>query len=191
MCRDSVITPKENDLDVVEKFKESLIFDGSRYTLSLPWKQEIGVLPDNFLLCKGRLNSLLKRLRRNPKLLKQYDDITKQQEIGGIVENVDPAEHEVGKVHYIPHREVLRDSVTSSLRIVYDGSAKVKDGISINDCLETGPCLLSKISDILVRFRCFKYALTRDIKAACLNIRVNEIERDFLHFLWFSDINEK
>ena len=179
---DSVITPEENDLGVVEKFKESLIFDGSRYTVSLPWKQEIGVIPDNF--------SLLKRLRRNPKLLKQYDDIIKQQEIGGIVANVDPAQHEVGKVHYIPHREVLRDSDTNSLRIVYDGSAKVKDGISINDCLETGPCLLPKIFDILVRFRCFKYALTSDIKAACLNIRVNELERDFLRFLWFSDINK-
>ena len=99
-------------------------------------------------------------------------------------------EHEVGRVHYIPHREVIRDRETTRVRIVYDASAKVKNGISLNDCLETGPCLLPKIFEILVRFRCFKYALTSDIKSAFLNIRVNERDRDFLRFLWISDIHE-
>ena len=68
------------DTEVIESFKKGLSFDGSRYTASLPWKQEIGTIPDNYILCKGRLRSLLKRLRETPILLKQYDDVIKQQE---------------------------------------------------------------------------------------------------------------
>ena len=169
-------------------FKKGLSFDGSRYTVSLPWKQEIGTIPDNYILCEGRLRSLLKRLRENPILLKQYDDIIKQQEADGIVESVPSMEQEIGKVHCIPHREVVRDRETTRVRIVYDASAKVKERISLNDCLETGPCPLPKIFEILVRFRCFKYALTSDIKSAFLNIRVKEEDRDFLRFLWATAI---
>ena len=40
----------------------------------------------------------------------------------------------------------------------------------------------------MVRFRCYKYALTSDIKSAFLNIRVNELDHDFLRFLWIDDI---
>ena len=121
-------------------------------------------------------------------LLKQYDDVIKQQEADGIVESVPSMEEEIGKVHYIPHREVVRDRETTRVRIVYDASAKVKDRISLNDCLETGPGLLPKIFEILVRFRCFKYALTSDIKSTFLNIRVKEEDRDFLRFVWATDI---
>ena len=75
-------------------------------------------------------------------------------------------------VHYIPHREVIReDRDTNKFRIVYDGSAKIKNGISLNDCLETGPCMLPHIFGILIRFRSFKYVITIDIKSAFLNIK--------------------
>ena len=76
------------------------------------------------------------------------------------------------------------------MRIVYDASAKMKNKPSLNDCLQVGPCMLPKIFDIMVRFRCFKYALTSDIKSAFLNIRIKNEERDYLRFLWISDIHE-
>ena len=44
--------------------------------------------------------------------------------------------YEVGAVHYIPHREVVREERdTTKLRIVYDASAKMKNKPSLNDCL--------------------------------------------------------
>ena len=111
------------------------------------------------------------------------------QQDEGIIENVENEIWKAGDVHYIPHREVVRqDRDTTKIRIVYDASAKVKNGISLNECLETGPCMLPKIFEILVRFRCYRYALTSDIKSAFLNIRVNEEDRDFLRFLWVDNI---
>ena len=182
----------EKDFDVMKNFEESVKYDGSRYTVKLPWKDNHDVLPDNYLLCKGRLKSLLKRLKNDPELFKQYDDIIRKQEEEGIVENVNNKIYNAGCVHYIPHREVIRpDKETSKVRIVYDASARVKNGLSLNECLEAGPSMLPKIFDVLVRFRCFLYAVTSDIKSAFLNIRVDESDRDFLRFLWIDDIHKE
>ena len=123
--------------------------------------------------------------------MKEYDEIIRKQE-EGIVETVDCLDvpNKPGSVHYIPHREVIReDKDTTKLRIVYDASAR-NDGPSLNDCLETGPCLLPKIFDILTRFQTYKYALTSDIKPAFLNIRVDPEDRDFLRFLWVENIED-
>ena len=88
-----------------------------------------------------------------------------------------------GTVHYIPHRLVIRDGrETTKIRVVYDASANI-NGPSVNESLETGPCLLTKIFDILVRFKANKYGLTSDIKATFLNIRIAKEGRDFLGFL--------
>ena len=69
-------------------------------------------------------------------------------------------------------------------------SSANKNGPSLNEFLKAGPCLLPKILDILVRFRAYKYGLTSDIKAAFLNIRDVEEDRDFLRFLWISNFVE-
>ena len=64
------------DTEVIQSFKKGISFDGSRYTVSLPWKQEICIIPDNYILCKGRLRSLLKRLLRKSNIatmISQYD----------------------------------------------------------------------------------------------------------------------
>ena len=54
------------------------------------------------------------------------------------------------KVYYIPHHAVIRtDKQTMKLRIVYDASAKV-NGLSLNECLYTGPSLGQNIFDISV-----------------------------------------
>ena len=61
----------------------------------------------------------------------------------------------------MPHHAVIReDKKTTKLQIVYDGSAR-KDGddVSLNDCLLTGPNLIPKLFDILVRFRLYPIAL--------------------------------
>ena len=149
------------------------------------------MLPDNYLHCKGHLDSLLKRLRKNPKLLEEYDSIIKNQLKEGIVERVDENSGDAGKLHYSPHREVIReDKSTTKVRVVYDLSAKMKNCPSINECLEIGNCMLPKIFEVIVRFRS-DIALTSDIKSAFLQIRVNEADRDFLRFLWIDDVRKE
>ena len=87
--------------------------------------------------------------------------------------------------HYLPHRPVVKEaSVNTKIRPVFDPSAKGPSGVSLNDCLETGPCLLPSLVEILIRFRRWKIALTSDIQKAFLQIRVRREDQDVHRFFW-------
>ena len=177
---------------VVKEFQESISFDGNNYHVWLPWKCDPDVLPDNFTMCKSRLSALLTRLHADPKRLKEYDDIIKKQEVDGIIESVNRYEIvNLGKVHYIPHRDIIKDRETTKTRIVYDASAKPRNNPSLNDCLEKGPYQLPKLFEILIRFRARRYALVSDIKSAFLNIRIDQNDRDYLRFLWVQEVEKE
>ena len=95
--------------------------------MSLPFKEGHALLSDNFTLSKQRLMPLLKRLKTQPQVLAEYNEILEEQEQLGIIETVPVTEiaAEVGEVHYLPHRAVTRkDKQTTRLRIVYDASAR-------------------------------------------------------------------
>ena len=61
------------------------------------------------------------------------------------------------------------------------------DNLSLNDCLQTGPNLIPKLFNILVRFRLHPVVLVADIEKAFLMIGIAEGDRDKLRFLWFEN----
>ena len=150
------------------------------------------MLPDNYLLSRKRLDGLIKRLRHDPKVLKEYDSIIQSQRSQGITEEVNPQEESAnGQIHYLPYHAVLRrDKSTTKVRVVYDASAR-STGCSLNKCLHKGPKFDQKILDnhILIRFQTYKIALTADIEKAFLMVSVQESDRDVLRFLWFDDVH--
>ncbi|XP_068712813.1 uncharacterized protein [Montipora foliosa] len=174
-----------------ETFQEQISFKNNRYEVHLPWKTPHPSLPDNYELNRKHLENLLKRLRQEPEILKEYDSVIKEQLQRGIVEVVEkPSEGGVGRVHYIPHHAVIRtDKSTTKLRVVYDASAK-SDGVALNDCVYTGPPLAENIFDVLLRFRVNQVALTGDVEKAFLMVGTTEEDRDVLRFLWVDDIDK-
>ena len=172
-----------NDV-VLKKFNEKIFHNGKRYVNSLPFKSDDEFVPDHYSLCFRRLLSLLQYFEKHPKRMEQYIDVFKAYERDGIIEKVfdsgDP-----GRVHYMPHRPVIReDKDTSKIRPVFDGSAKEKGGMSLNDHLYPGPSLLGRIFDIIIRF-CFKeVALIADITQAFLNFEIAAEHKDYLRFLF-------
>ena len=123
---------------VLEAFEKNLSFQDGKYLVHLPWKEQHGLLPDNFENCVARLSSQLKRLRKDPEILKEYDSIIQDQLQSGIIEQVDCAKRpDVGRVHYLPHHGVVRrDALTTKLRVVFDASSRPSSDIpSLNKCL--------------------------------------------------------
>lgn len=56
-----------------------------------------------------------------------------------------------GEVHYLPHRHVIhKERDTTKIRAVFDASCST-NGTSPNECLYSGPNLLTKIFDILIK----------------------------------------
>ena len=184
---------KERQDVFLEDYLTKVKFNGVRYEVSLPFKEEHPVIPDNYLLAQNRLASSLKRLKAKPDILQQYNTVIKEQLNSGVVEMIDKRHEEQclpGTVHYIPHKEVVKeDRTTTKLRVVYDASAKSRTEPSLNDCLLPGPALTPLIFDILLRFRFHKVALIGDLEKAFLNIEINPEERNLLRFLWIDDIN--
>ena len=179
------------DSAVVKNFDREITFKNGRYQVSLPWKPSHEALPDNYHLSKKRLLSLLRRLKQNPSILKEYDATIKDQLSRGIVEvvgDIGSQPQPPGPIHYLPHHAVIKwDKQTSKLRIVYDASAR-GDGPSLNDCLLVGPKFGQSIMDIVLRFRVHSVALMSDIEKAFLMISVSPTDRDVLRFLWIDDV---
>ena len=184
---------KNREEECYEDYLAKAKFNGSRYEVSLPFKEEHPTIPDNCLVAQKRLSSSLARLKSKPDILQQYDDVIKDQLNSGVIELVDKSrDQEVipGTVHYIPHKEVVKeDRTTTKLRVVYDASAESQNEPSLNDCLLPGPALTPLIFDILLRFRLHRVALIGDLEKAFLNVEVNPEQRNLLRFLWINDIS--
>ena len=108
-----------------EEFSDEIsINDEGRYEVNLPFKISHPALPDNFEECKNRFISKFNRLKKTPELLTKYDEIFKEQEKLGIIENVNTP-GEIWHTYYLPHHEVVReDKDTTKLCIVFGASSK-------------------------------------------------------------------
>ena len=129
----------ENELSVSEKFSQKTTFNGERYSVALPWKEDHPLLPDHLDLHRKRQQGLLKRLKQNPPLLKDYHSVIKDHIDHGIVEVVDNPLSGTDRTHYLPHHCVVQhDKSITKVRVVYDASTRT-DGPSLNDCLYVRP----------------------------------------------------
>lgn len=172
----------------LQRFEESVKFCNDRYEVALPWKSDVAKsdLQNNVKLARKRLDNLCRRFDKDPCLKMTYDSVFIEYEQEGICEEVPPSELEsIHPTYYLPHRPVVRESSSSTrVRPVFDASAAGYNGISLNDCLETGPSLNPDLVAILLRFRRWPIALTADITKAFLQISVRQEDRDVHRFLW-------
>ena len=105
------------------------------YETGLLWKGNHPPLADNKDGSIKRLESLVRKLDKQPDMLEKYDSIIKDQLSRGIVERVE--EKPKGKEFYIPHKPVVHETAESTkTRIVYDASARPNErSPSLNECL--------------------------------------------------------
>nr|XP_047139071.1 uncharacterized protein LOC100199492 [Hydra vulgaris] len=150
----SVETIESPESCVMYQFERDLTHNRERYITKLPFKTDHDFLPVNYNICKKRLANLKVTLN-DKQLVTEYNQIFIDYEKNNIIERVSESDifKEPGCVHYLPHRPVIRkDKDTTKIRAVFDASCSTT-GPSLNDCLYSGPNLLSKIFDILLKFR--------------------------------------
>ncbi|XP_065224342.1 uncharacterized protein LOC135848370 [Planococcus citri] len=171
----------------LEQFYKNIEFTEKRYQIRWPWKDFPPSLPDNFGLAVGRLKSLQRKL--TDENFNEYNNIIETQLKAGIIEEVNERiEKSAVQVHYLPHHPIITPEKTTSLRIVYDGSAKVsKTAKSINDLIYKGSNLLANGCGIILRVRLHTIALISDIEKAFHQLMIHPTDRDFVRFLWLHD----
>lgn len=109
--------------------------EGGRYSVGLPWKDNVPFLLNNRGTALKRLISSAKRLQEKG-LFDSYDQIFTSWEDEGFIERVSSS-LEVGTIHYLPHRPVVKDNTTTPVRPVFDASCRAGRAPSLNDCLFT------------------------------------------------------
>ena len=92
-----------------------------------------------------------KRLASDPTYSKSYSDFIKEYEKLQHMKLVSNSNPEPQHCYYLPHHGVLRESsLTTKLRVVFNGSSKTTSGYSLNDLLHTGTKLQTDLFDVLI-----------------------------------------
>ncbi|CAJ0594653.1 unnamed protein product [Cylicocyclus nassatus] len=164
------VAQEKIDQQVWNQFKETIEKREDGYYVRLPWKSIPFELPDNKAIALRRLESVWNTLRKDEKLLEQYNEVFEEQLKANILEEILEDSVALGEhIHYVPHQAVITpQKTTTKLRIVFDASAHYKASPSLNDVLHRGPVILPQLYGLLLRFRIGKIAIISDVEKAFL-----------------------
>lgn len=183
------ISEESGDMKPLDKFaldawKASLSFRNGVYSVGLTFNPNHPELIANKNSVMAQYLRLEEKFKREPEYAALYEEVLQEHaRVGDTEKCTGPGK--LGKTRHMPHSGVLRpEKLTSQLRVVFNGSAKDKNGISLNDCLLAGPAGDQDLFKILLAFREKRVAFQGDVKRMYLCIEVNEEDRDFLRFLW-------
>ena len=146
-----------------------------------------GHLPvsNEFNICVTRLRQLHSRLKKNKELLRDYDNVIKDQVKSEIIEAVPENDENQTQTHFLSHVSVIRtDRETTKIRVGFEGSAKTDNSTAfIKKCLEKGPNLVPHLFDVVIKFRGYPIAVVADFEKAFHLIQIHPDDRGMLRFL--------
>ncbi|XP_077292805.1 uncharacterized protein LOC143915858 [Arctopsyche grandis] len=153
-----------------------------RFMVRLPFKADSHLLGDSRTAAEKRFRALKGRFARNEQFRNRYEAFLQEFiDLGHMSE----CNSESVPNFYLPHHAVSKESsLTTKLRVVFDGSAKSSSGTSLNDVLHVGPRVQDDIFDILLRFRQHSVAVTADIEKMYRQIRVHPDDQPFQRIIW-------
>ena len=180
----------QDDKRVLDVWNESIKLIDQHYEMDIPFKVTPPELIDNKKMAEKRLQSLGRRLSKDPDLHRLYKTGIEDLLQKGYAEPVQDSEDEKddGIKWYIPHHSVTSPNKPGKLRIVFDCAAEY-GGTSLNKQVLQGPDMTNKLIGVLLRFREDNIAIMGDIEAMFHQVRVSPQHRDALRFLWWKDGN--
>ncbi|XP_004934341.2 uncharacterized protein LOC101737233 [Bombyx mori] len=132
-----------------------------------------------------RFLNLEKKLQADRYLRVKYIDFMADYQKLGHMSPCHPSTFAHKPHFYIPHHGIFK-SGSDKLRTVFDGSCKSSNGVSLNDCLHTGPALQQDIVDIILSFRTHPVVFSTDICMMFRNILIHPDQRRYQLILWRS-----
>jgi hypothetical protein len=165
--------------------------DNNRFVVSIPFKTPKQQLGNSISIATKRFNNLERRFDKNSNLKQQYVTFMREyKQLGHMSVISDPSEGIEGS-YYLPHHGVIKQSSsTTKLRVVFDGSCKTTNNLSLNDIQYTGPIIQEELFNILLRFRMYKYVLSADVEKMYRQVLITPSQRNMQRILWRENSSE-
>ena len=182
----------KEDEKALQMLEQTTKFDDERYEVGLLRKRNGPFLPNNNSSALGQMKSLEYRLEKKTELKKLYQDTIKVDVEKGFVRNLKQEELEATKLEkqwYVPHLLVENPNKPGNVKRVCNAASNLR-GVSLNDNLLMGPDLLQNLIGIIFSFREQKFAITADIEAMFLQVKVPPEDCKVLRFLWRDNQNK-
>ncbi|XP_072401584.1 uncharacterized protein [Diabrotica undecimpunctata] len=184
----SKLTPDEELAEQIFN-KTTRILPSGRFQVNLPLVCENAhkKLGESFKVALKRFINLENRLLKNENTYAQYKSFISEYlflEHARIVP-LSLTNENLENKYFLPHHCVVKEeSLTTKLRVVFDGSMKSSSSYSLNDILLKGPTLQPELFDILLRFRLYSFVFTTDIQKMYRQVKINPDQTFLLNILW-------
>ncbi|XP_022903946.2 uncharacterized protein [Onthophagus taurus] len=190
---DTVNIPRlsSDERECEEHFTQTHSRDSNgRFLVRLPFRKSPNELGTSYSVAVGSFNRMELRFAKNEQLKFEYSKFMSEYLSLGHMRHVS------GKLtfpnYYLPHHGVVREtSSTTRLRVVFNGSQPTSTGVSLNDCLHTGPKLQNELIDVLMRWRRHAVAFSCDLEKMYRQIKVHEDDLPFQRIVWREDSSQK
>lgn len=169
-------------------FEQTHMRDQSgRYIVTIPFKKGVEI-PDLGNSRRGAVASLFsmeRRFRKDPQLKLMYSQFINEYLKAGHMRRAPTFDN---NVHYMPHHHIFKESTTTKLRVVFNGSRKTANGKCLNDFLAQGPMDQNDLTSILIRWRTHRIAFTADIEYR--QIKINDSQTHLQRVVWRESEND-
>lgn len=158
--------------------------DDGKFIVKLPLtmnKEHPDFLGESRPAAVSCLLQMEKRFEKNSELKELYVNFMKEYlELN----HMKLSKQSTSSIYYLPHHAVLKDSTTTKLRVVYNGSRKTTNGFSLNDRLLVGPKLQPDLDEILLRWQLYEYVFSADIEKMYRQIWIDSEDVNLQRILW-------
>jgi len=157
-----------------------------RYEVRLPLSKSVDNLGENYDNARSKFLALEQRLSKQPQLKQDYSAFLEEYlQVGHVTPLSEDEDKKDVPYFYLPHHGVITEtSSTTKLRVVFNGSAKSSNGVSLNDILMTGPKVQDDLSELVQRFRLHRIVMSADIAKMYRQIWVHPVDRGLQRILW-------
>ncbi|XP_072395256.1 uncharacterized protein [Diabrotica undecimpunctata] len=165
------------------------ILPSGRFQVRLPLISETAhkMLGNSYNMARKRFISLENKLLKHENVYSQYKAFINEYVSLGHAKKVPLSLTNVHleNKYFLPHHSVIKEeSLTTKLRVVFDGSMKSSSGYSLNDILLKGKTLQPELFDILLRFRLYTYVFTSDIQKMYRQVQIHPDHTFLQNILW-------
>lgn len=155
-----------------------------RYEVQLPFNNKKHALGDSYSSALKRFHILERKFQKYPRVKKDYVEFLNEYKQLGHMSLSTKQDDRFGGF-FLPHHAVIKEvSITTKIRVVFDGSARTSTGVSLNDVLMVGPKLQDDLFIILNRFRSHMYVFTADIEKMSRQVLVHSEDAQHQNILF-------